>query len=234
MALTKSLLTDVVGWDVRNWATAVRYWDETIDWSGAETLRCLELGARRGGLALWLALKGKQVVCSDVAHAAEQARPLHAHYGVEGFIEYRDIDAAAISTSPEFDDAFDVVVFKSILGGVGSEDRERQRAVIHEAFRVLRPGGMLLFAENLEGSALHRFLRSRANRWGGRWRYMTVEAFREFLSPFASVEMRTTGVIAALGRTEGQRDFLARFDHGLLNRVVPARWHYIVYGIARK
>lgn len=234
MALTKPLLTDVVGWDVRNWATAVRFWDETIDWSGADTLRCLELGAGRGGLALWLALKGKQVVCSDVANAAEQARPLHSRYGVEEHMEYRDIDAAAISASPEDDEFFDVVVFKSILGGVGRDDSERQRAVIDEAFRVLRPGGMLLFAENLEGSGLHRFVRRRANRWGGRWRYMTLEAFNDFLSPFAAVEMRTTGVIAAMGRTERQRDFLARIDHGLLNRVIPSRWRYIAYGIARK
>jgi hypothetical protein len=57
---------------------------------------------------------------------------------------------------------------------------------------------------------------------------------REHLGPFASHEMRTTGVLAVFGVTESQRRALAAADERLFNRVTPSSWHYVSYGIATK
>jgi len=37
-----------------------------------------------------------------------------------------------------------------------------------------------------------------------------------------------------LGRTERQRDWLARLDQAVFNHIVPESWHYIMFGVARK
>jgi len=50
---------------------------------------------------------------------------------------------------------------------------------------VLKPGGWLLFAENLKGSMLHRLLRKTFVRWANYWRYLVyrkdLDLFRDFI-----------------------------------------------------
>lgn len=222
-------LADILSWDVRSWSTAVTYWDEHVDWQRVHT--CLEVGAGDGGLSLWLSRKGKQVTCSDLSGVEARARPHHEAHGLAKQITYRDLDA----TNLGFEDTFDLVVFKSILGGIGRHGgAAAQRRAIAEMYKALRPGGVLLFAENLVGSPIHTFLRRRFVRWGATWRYVTTTELAQFLQSFSGVELLTTGVMAALGRSERQRELLARIDRAGLNTVVPARWRYIAYGIARK
>ena len=60
--------------------------------------KCLELGARQGGLSLWLALKGNSVVCSDISystqpHELQKAKDLHKKYNCEDRISCESIDA---------------------------------------------------------------------------------------------------------------------------------------------
>lgn len=192
---------------------------------------CLEVGAGNGGLSLWLALKGHRVVCSDLTSPANRAARLHAKYGVSALIEYAAIDATDIPDRARFD----IVAFKSILGGIGrNNDRARQQRAIDEMFDALKPGGMLLFAENLRASPAHRFFREKFVGWGKSWRYVTLAEMREFLRQFATVQMRATGVIGVLGRTERERNLLARVDNWVLNRLCPDEWKYLVYGVAVK
>lgn len=124
-----------------------------------------------------------------------------------------------------------VLAFKSMIGALG--DRERQVQSLCEMHRVLKPGGVLLFAENLAGTRMHRWLRKRFVAWDNNWRYLSWPAERELFAPFAKLDVRTTGLLANLGRSEAQSDLLARCD-GLLCRAVPARWHTVVYGVATK
>jgi SAM-dependent methyltransferase len=227
--MDKQLLADIVGWDVGNWSRAVEFWDRAVDWSSVRN--CLELGGREGGLSLWLALKGKDVVCSDLEGTRATASVHHQRYGLDGTIRYEDIDALAIP----YQNHFDVIAFKSILGGIGRHDNPaRQQAAIDQIHRALAPGGKLLFAENLVASPLHRLVRERFVRWGREWRYVTLAEMREYLKAFNRVEMHTTGVLGAFGRTERQRRFLSALDRGGLNSVTPRGWRYIVYGLAEK
>lgn len=223
-------VADVLAWDVANWSVALRFWERHGGIDGAP-LDCLEIGANRGGISAWLAAKGHRVVCSDLEDCEASARPLVERYGVDSRVRFETIDATAIP----YESHFDIVVFKSVLGGVGHNDAiARQRKAILAMHRALKPGGRLLFAENLAGSAVHRLLRRRFVRWGLGWRYVTIDEMRDFLQPFARVAFDTTGVLATFGRSETQRQLLAALDRAALSAAVPPDWRYIMYGVATK
>lgn len=222
-------LTDFVEWDLSNWAPALDFWLQTssLDLSN---VYALEIGAGLGGLTLWLALKGARVVCTDLRGPAPGARELHRRHGVEHLISYRALDATAIP----YVEKFDLVIFKSVLGDVGRGGRrESQERAVREMHKALRPGGELWFAENLEGSALHRLARRLIPR-GTLWRYVSLEEAGQFLSPFRRRHLRTTGFLGVFGREGLPRDLLGALDRAVFNRVVPERWRYVVFGTAQK
>jgi len=224
------LLADIVEWDVANWAPALWYWTQHSALSPTGC-RALEIGSRHGGLSLWLALRGAHVVCSDLDGPTDVAIEKHQRYGVSARITYEDIDALNIP----YDNAFDIIVMKSVLGGVGRDGHiERQRAAVSQMYKALKPGGELWFAENLVGSPVHRALRGRFVTWGGSWRYLSIAELSSFLSPFEAARCGTRGVMGTLGRTERQREILGRLDALFFNAVVPRRWHYVAFGVARK
>lgn len=168
-------LAEIVDWDVGNWSQALEFWE------GRSRLRrdglALEIGAAGGGLSLWLAHLGFRVICSDLRSPSAAARALHATYGLASQIEYRTIDTTAIP----FRDELDLICFKSVLGGVGADDRkDRQQQAVEQMWAALKPSGEVWFAENLVGSALHRWARARFVNWGRQWRWVTVDEVQEF------------------------------------------------------
>lgn len=222
-------LAEIVGWDVGNWAQALRFWEQASRIS-FHNPRVLELGTGDGGLSLWLACKGFQVICSDISGPKPEATKLHIRYGVNDRIEYRAVDATAIPFRAELD----VVCFKSMLGAVGSEARkDRQQRAVDEMHAALKPGGEVWFAENLVGSALHRFCRERFVPWGITWRWISVTEVEEFFQGFSHLEYVTIGVVAVFGRREWQRRALSWIDRRILRYVRP-EWRYVVAGVARK
>ncbi len=228
-SMDKNLVADIIQWDVRNWSEALDFWERNVDWDKVDT--CLELGSKEGGLSLWLALKGKSVLCSDVEDSQDRARAHHQKHHLNGAIEYAIVDA----TDMPYENQFDVIAFKSVLGGIGGGGhKERQQRAIDEIHKALKPGGKLLFVENLAGSALHQWVRRRFIEWGSWWRYVTLDEIRQFCQSFSRLEMHTTGVLGTFGRSERQRNALAAVDQALLNRTTPRRWQYLVYGIAEK
>jgi hypothetical protein len=68
--MTKELAKDIIQWDIKSWSKALEYWDNNTDWNNVKN--GLELGGREGGLSLWLALKGKETVCSDLKDVKKQ------------------------------------------------------------------------------------------------------------------------------------------------------------------
>jgi SAM-dependent methyltransferase len=171
------------------------------------------------------------VVCSDLKDVQKTAEQLHKRHHVSTWITYQDIDA----TNIPYEEYFDLIVFKSIIGGIGRNDNyKNQHKVFKEIYKALKPGGKLLFAENLAASAVHRRLRKRFVQWGSSWRYVSLDEMKEFLSDFSYYDIKTTGLLGTFGRTERQRNVLSAVDDLVLNKICPDRWKYICYGIAEK
>lgn len=220
-------LRDILQWDVWSWSVILPAWEAAM--AGLpDPVSALGIGERQGGLSLWAALQGAHVTCTDLKPFPPETRALHERHGVEERITYAQAD---VTDLPFPDARFDVVFFKSVIGALGS--REAQALALKEMHRVLRPGGVLLFAENLTGTWSHRQLRKRFVGWSGYWRYLEWPADRALFAPFTKVEARTAGLLAALGRSEAQRDLIARVD-SVLQPCVPPSWRTIVHGVAYK
>jgi SAM-dependent methyltransferase len=223
-------ISEYIEWDVRNWSTTLNYWlsESSQDLSNASAL---EIGSRHGGLSLWMASQGASVVCSDLNGPTEKAILQHRAHRVADRIEYRALDA----TQLPYQEEFDLVVFKSVLGGIGSRGgKEAQLKAIKEMHKALKEGGELFFAENLIGSPVHQFFRNRFVSWAAEWRYVTIVEMEEFLSLFSQVRFCTMGFAGAFGRSETQRSLLGLVDKAILDHMIPNRWNYIICGVATK
>lgn len=227
--MQKEIINDCIEWDVVNWSKALDFWVTLVDLED-KNLKCLELGARSGGISLWLALKGNYVVCSDLHKPGEKAISLHQKYSVSQKITYEAINASAIP----YENYFDIVVFKSILGGIGRmENTSLMQQVINEIYKSLKPGGKVLFAENLKASIFHQFLRRKITRWGKYWSYLDLNQIEVLFSQF-TVTYNTAGFLGVLGRNEAQRNFLGKIDTLIMDKVMNKQTRYIVYGVATK
>jgi SAM-dependent methyltransferase len=188
----------------------------------------LELGARDGGFSLYLAEKGFRVVCSDLQGPTESARKLHAKHGLTDRVTYQAINATDI---PFGDESFDVVIFKSVLGGIGTFlDYAAMQTAIREVYRVLRPDGLLLFAENQRGSRFHQKARSLFVPWGNRWYYLSLQEIDDLLADFSFRETKTYGFFSCV-----RKDFVpfVALDR-LICRSSRSQRHYMAYGHAIK
>jgi SAM-dependent methyltransferase len=228
--MSKEFLKDCVDWDVVNWSRALRFWEQQVDLEN-KGFNCLELGGNKGGLSLWLAEKNNTVICSDL-ELPKHALMVHAKYPeAKKKITYQAIDA----TNIPFENAFDIIIFKSILGGIGRNgNSELIVKTVNEIYKALKPGGALLFAENLKGSGLHTFLRKKMTAWGNSWNYLSFDEFGKLFLKYGEVRQETTGFLATLGRNETQRQLLGNIDTAVFNRFLGDRMKYIVYGVARK
>jgi SAM-dependent methyltransferase len=225
-------IRDYLQWDIDTWKHALYHWDAVLErYQTPEkggVLEALDLGARDGGLSLYLAEKGMRVVCSDLQGPTSAARALHERYGVSDRVEYQAVNATDI---PFEDERFDVVVFKSILGGIGTSlNYAAMQTAMREIYRVLRPGGLLLFAENQRGSRFHQQARRLFVPWGKTWYYVTSQELAELLSIFASCEIGTYGFFSCV-----KKDFapFVALDR-LICRSSNSPRHYMAFGHALK
>lgn len=222
---------EVVGWDIANWSRAVQFWSTAIHrlQPGA---RCLELGCGDiSSLALWLAMRGHNVVCTDVGGVAERIMRTHERFGVARQITYADVDARSIAYVEEYD----VVAFKSILGGiVGSGPLAIARDVVERVHAALKPGGLLLFAENLMSTPVHQLCRAYFGAGKHSWHYFTTAEIREITTPFAAKQTETFGFLGCFGRSERQRTLLGNLDRAVCEALIPRAWHYIAAVVAQR
>jgi hypothetical protein len=232
-SLPRSLIRDSFGWDTPTWSRSLDFWDQHT--SIALPMRALEVGAtgNNGGLSLYLASRGCKVTWSSLEEPEPYAKQLHLRYGIEKQISYETINVLAVP----YDNDFDLIVFKSLLGGFGmveGDTRQAQAAALIQMRKALKPGGELWWVENAAGSAIHSLLRSRYGAGKRGWQYLPVDEVPLTFSGFDRVEYATFGVCSVFGRTEWQRRILAPIDQYVLEPITPSSWHYVVAGVARK
>lgn len=227
----ESLIRDIVEWDVKNWWRAIAYWETSRQFDDVKGKKVLDIGGRGGGLSLYWALKGAEVICSDVNEDGfEKARLLHKQYGVEEKIKYEKIDATEIP----YQNVFDIICFKSVLGGVGYDDNyERQKKMMQSIYSALNENGKLCFCENLTASSLHQFARKRFTGWGGRWRYLTIAEIEELTKEFRAKKYKTFGFWGVFGRAGWMSRVLGSVDE-VFDKYVKEGNRYIVSCVCMK
>jgi hypothetical protein len=230
-ATPRDLLSDIFGWDVVTWSSSLEHWQRhaTVDFTRSTAL---EVGAgQSGGVSLWLALQGCEVVCSTLGDVPAQVRALHRRYGVAHRVRYANLDVLDLCES----NTYDVIAFKSVLGGIGANGRaDLQARAIARLHAALKPGGNLLFAENLAATRVHAAWRSRFGAGKDGWRYLTVREMERMLRPFAAVHYRTAGFFGAWGSSETQMAMSGALDEFVCRWLVPASWQYVLMGTAIK
>jgi 2-polyprenyl-3-methyl-5-hydroxy-6-metoxy-1,4-benzoquinol methylase len=225
-----TIIKDILGWDVYNWNKALKFFNKTlsdkkITISGKT---CLEVGAGfNGGLSLWLALQGGNVLCTSFhdkyVDASKQAKVIHNYYKVNDLITYKQLDIRKLDAVNEYD----VVVMKSVLGGVNRNENyfDTAKEIVERMYRALKPGGVLLIVENLKATIGHEYFRSKYSSGKNRWKYFSAYEFRELFSEYIFDAMNF-GVLACFGRSELQRNILGRID-SIVEKVTPQDIRYI-------
>jgi len=113
-------------WDVYNWARALETLEEyLIDGNQGLTL---EIGGRHGGLSLLLAHHDWKVHCTDLNGHSEKAKSLHASQSGSQEIQYRTLDIL----NPDCAERYDLIVFKSVMGGVSAGSDEARNRMIEK------------------------------------------------------------------------------------------------------
>jgi len=224
----KEFFKDIIQWDIKTWSKALPFWEKNV--AIKTEMRALAIGEREGGLSLWLALKGVNVVCTDYNDFPQKTSQLHKRYKVSDRIYYeKGVDLADLSKFQE--NSFDLVVFKSVLGALSK--KTKQQKAFKEMRRVLKPGGAVLFAENSKGSKLHSVLRKKFIKWNSYWRYIDYKRDQDLFDGFTSVKLTTLGFTAAFGRSEKQRKTLATFD-SVIHPILPPSFNYVIFGVLTK
>jgi|LULL01.1.fsa_nt_gb SAM-dependent methyltransferase len=227
--MTSLDLQKYLEWDYLAWGEALKYWDSILPTS-LKGKKVLELGGRNGGLSTYFAQKGAEVFCSDINSPTHLAQQTHKKLNLTN-ISYHAIDATKLSYKNEFD----IIVFKSILGGIGYNNNiAAQKKALSSCYQALKPGGKLLFAENGKGSIFHKILRTFLTPWGRSWRYLGHKELKIFLEDEGfNVEIKSFGFFSIFAR----RSFLKRplyLIDKFIDPILLNEFKYIHYGQCKK
>jgi ubiquinone/menaquinone biosynthesis C-methylase UbiE len=230
ISISEYKLKDYLQWDIFIWGKALLFWSKVLETKNISNCLALEIGSKNGGLSLYLANEFKlKVICSDLKKP-DTAKDLHKKYNIGENIQYASADAIDLNFESN---TFDIVIFKSVLGTIGKDNYyEKQIKALNEMNRVLKDGGILLFAENAKASFLHSFFRKIFRRWGNYWRYITPDEMSNMLKKFSKKEIYTAGFLSAFVPLK-MKKLVLPLDN-FIEKIVPKNSRYIVYGYAVK
>ncbi|MCX8080402.1 MAG: class I SAM-dependent methyltransferase [Bacteroidia bacterium] len=223
-------ISDFIEWDVATWGRCIPLWEKAI--AGKHNLNCLEIGSHHGGLSLWLSTKDEvsTVLCTDIKDTIFKAAPLHQRFPAFSHkIKYMDLNILHSSYVEEFD----VVVFKSVLGACARNDVCGKDIAMQNIYKALKKGGLLLFAENMQGHFLHQWLRKKFVSWSSGWGYCSEKEWDKWLEKYDLKKINHYGFFSVFGRMEWQRRILANADR-IFNNVISNKNKFMCFGYAVK
>jgi arsenite methyltransferase len=139
-------------------------WGELLSQLQLEGSECvLDMGCGRGAVLLMAAdhLPGGKATGIDLWKTNDQsgnARSVTQHNAeLEGVAERIELQTADMQSLPFADEAFDVVLSSLAIHNIPAAEGRRQ--AIHEAVRVLKPGGKLAIADIRETQRYAEYLR---------------------------------------------------------------------------
>ena len=234
--MEKKLKKDIIGWDIANWSLSLDLFEKNIDFKNRK--KVLELGASgvSGGYSLFFANKGHLVTCSGLNKPNEELISVHQKYNCHTSIAYKAIDATNI---PDIE-KFDIVCFKSMLGGIcRGNNQNKAKDVFRQIHKVLKPNGHLVFAENLGSTWIHMAFR---NKFGstigdksGNWYFFSLnELINLIKKDYEVVDYSTAGFLGCFGRNEWQKNLLGFLDKNILDFIIPKKWNYIFFSFFKK
>jgi cyclopropane fatty-acyl-phospholipid synthase-like methyltransferase len=184
-------LTQAVEWRTGIWLPAVR---SLLDRASARLrpgAEVLELGYGSGLMACHLAGEyGVRVTGFETDPAARDAARANARrFGLQDRLDFRCVDPDQAAELPQ---GFDLLFLKSFLAQVKTPEAYQASLAFLRA--RLRPGGLLLAAENGRGGYLDRFVRKRVrgSRWAGH-QLFDRSALAAFESAFQRVDVQCFG-----------------------------------------
>ncbi|WP_158589528.1 class I SAM-dependent methyltransferase [Butyrivibrio sp. CB08] len=230
--LSNEELLDITEWDTVNWGKAIKWIDGlNLDINGKKVL---EMGARNGGMSLYFANRGAFCTCTDLFIPGEKAKNKHRKWKVDNRISYAALDATEDKIPEKYINSFDIVTFKSVLGGVGSyENVDNEKKMVELIGRVLTDNGIVVFIENMKASDLHVMLRRIFRKHGHRWHYQTDLNINELFKDYILIDKKYYGYLGLFGPTEKTRKILGRIDI-FFEAIIPDKWKYLGAYVYRK
>lgn len=226
MKYTSRQISDAFEWDAVNWSYCLEHWKPYM--AADKPLRVLTVGEKNAGISLLFALAGNEVTATDLEGVTDRGKELHKRHNVSHLVTYNTADLTSL---PFPDGCFDIVACKSVL--VMLRSVENQKKALQNIHRVLKPGGYLLFAENLKSTPFHNFLRNKFQPWAHYTLYMDYAEKDNFFSIFSERKFSTRGFLGNLIPNQQVRILLGKIDT-LINPVIPDPLKYILFGACKK
>lgn len=228
-------VNDIIEWDVPNWSQLIKYWTPVLEKLPKDS-KVLAIGERNGGLSIWLALLGFEVLCTDREGPTEKARELHKKYNVADKIKYGEMD---IVNHNDPTPQFDIIIAKSVIGGLKADHKDKstrnfdvQLRAVNNIYNMLKPGGYFLSAENTQGSVLLQLIRKMKGKDKG-WRHFSSAEIPKLYNKFSDVQTDTFGVLPTLFSNTAINNLVFSINKYLL-AILPKSVKYISFTAARK
>lgn len=218
-------LNKILEWDVLTWSKGLSFWNYKIKEKNFKTV--LEIGCGKGGICYFFIHYSnfKKITGSDLNSNFQDIYNLKKNQK----FTYKKIDALNTNFP---DKHFDVVCFKSVLGGIARENQNlKLELVMKEINRVLKENGELLFMENLKGSLIHAQIRKMFRPWGKSWNYISFSELNNYFKVFKQHEIKTFGFFSAFAPNN---TLIKKIFYLIDHLFIFKNLNYMCYGYAKK
>ena len=121
-----------------------------------------------------------------------------------------------------------------MLGGICKKKNfNNAKIVFDQIYEALKPGGYLVFSENIKATFMHNYFRRKYSSKS--WYYFDQRELLNLMnSNFNYINSKTNGFLACFGRNEKQKRLIGEIDEKVFSQIIPASWNYIFFGVCQR